>query len=389
MKKKLLSVLTAAFILAPFTKAHAQITQPLYYYSTGTQVSELQTDLKTLGYYNGNIDGKYVYSTYLAVKNFQSNNGLTADGGLNLTTLNKLNKSLSNEPSLLYYGIRHNRVAELQTYLKALGYLSVTPTGYFGTLTQTAVSNFQKDNNVAITGKADLSLFSKIAQVIDLKYVPTTTYTNYVVVSGDNSWNISIKFKITPNDLLKANNLTESSVLKIGQILKIPQINAPIKPTYGQYGEDLDWFTEAQYVFPIDATGTLTDFFSGSKFNIKRTVGAGHADCETLTQEDTAAMKAIFGGTWTWNVRPMILETNGRKIAVSVAGMPHAGLDSCSPNITVANRSGNYGTGPNMDYIKGNGMDGHFDVHFLGSLRHKDWQVDPSHQAMINISANR
>jgi FOG: LysM repeat len=290
---------------------------------------------------------------------------------------------------VLSYGITHYRVSELQTYLKALSYLSVNPTGFYGTLTKAAVSNFQKDNNLTITGTADSVLFTKIAQVIDSKYIPTTTYSSYIVVAGDNPWSIAVKFGITQNDLLKSNNLTESSMLKIGQTLRIPKVNVPIKLTYGKYGEDLDWFTEAQYVFPLDATGTLTDFFSGMKFNIRRTIGAGHVDCETLTPQDTATMKKVFGGTWTWDVRPMILETKGRKIAVSIAGMPHAGLDAYPGNATVANRTGNYGTGPNMDYIKGNGIDGHFDVHFLGSLRHKDWQVDPSHQSMINISANR
>ncbi|MBC2580464.1 peptidoglycan-binding protein [Clostridium sp. DJ247] len=389
MNKKLFATITAALLLIPFTKTHAQITQPLYYNSIGSQVSELQTDLKTLGYYNGNIDGKYGYLTYTSVKNFQTNKGLTADGGLNLTTLNSLIKALSKEPTLLYYGITHDRVSELQTYLKALNYLYVNPTGFYGTLTQEAVSKFQKDNNLTVTGTADSNLFSKIAQVIDAKYIPTTSYINYVVVSGDNPWTIARKFGITQESLLKANNLTDSSMINIEQILKIPKISVPVKPTYGKYGEDLAWFTEAQYVFPIGATATLTDFFSGAKFNIKRTIGAGHADCETLTTEDTATMKQIFGGTWTWNARPMILETNGRKIAVSVAGMPHAGLDAYAADAIVSNRTGNYGTGPNMDYIKGNGMDGHFDVHFLGSLRHKDWQVDPIHQAMINIAANR
>ena len=28
--------------------------------------------------------------------------------------------------------------------------------------------------------------------------------------------------------------------------------------------------------------------------------------------------------------------------------------------------------GINFDYIKGNGMDGHFDIHFAGSTRHMD-----------------
>lgn len=80
---------------------------------------------------------------------------------------------------------------------------------------------------------------------------------------------------------------------------------------------------------------------------------------------------------------------DGRKIAASIAGMPHAGLDDFPANQNISNRSGDYGYGPNYDYIKGNNMDGHFDVHFQGSLRHKDWQLDPRHQSMIGISSNR
>lgn len=41
----------------------------------------------------------------------------------------------------------------------------------------------------------------------------------------------------------------------------------------------------------------------------------------------------------------------------------------------------------NLDYIKGNGMDGHIDIHFAGSKRHKDGQIDPDHQKCIKIAA--
>ncbi|WDU83477.1 hypothetical protein [Caloramator sp. Dgby_cultured_2] len=133
----------------------------------------------------------------------------------------------------------------------------------------------------------------------------------------------------------------------------------------------------------------VIDYFTGKSFRIKRTIGSGHADVETLTAQDTAIMKEIFGGNWTWDVRPIILVVNGRRIAASMAGMPHAGLDAYPSGVNVYNRSGNYGYGPNYDYIKGNNMDGHFDIHFVNSLRHKDWQVDERHQAMIKISANR
>lgn len=52
-------------------------------------------------------------------------------------------------------------------------------------------------------------------------------------------------------------------------------------------------------------------------------------------------------------------------------------------------RSGDYGPGINYDKIKGNGADGHFDIHFLNSVRHKDGQVDVEHQAMVRIAAGQ
>jgi len=34
-------------------------------------------------------------------------------------------------------------------------------------------------------------------------------------------------------------------------------------------------------------------------------------------------------------------------------------------------------------------MDGHFDIHFLNSTRHKDGEVDWSHQANVRIAAGK
>ncbi|SEF63203.1 Peptidoglycan-binding (PGRP) domain of peptidoglycan hydrolases-containing protein [Caloramator fervidus] len=388
MLKRIIAFTIVIFMLIP-SIVDAAISLPLYYGSKGQQVEELQSNLKSLGYYSSTVDGIYGYETYLAVKKFQEDNLLTPTGNLDLVTLNQLNKVLNNEPKILYYGIRHEKVAELQTYLYALGYLSVQPTGYFGSLTQNAVLNFQKDYGLSLTGQADKAVFDKIFEVIDNKYKPYTTYETYIVQSGDTLWSISQKFKVTILDLTSANGITTSTVLYVGQALKIPKIIVPVKPYYPKYGEYLDWFTQAQYIFPVGTEATVIDYFTGKSFKVKRTTGSGHADVETLTAQDTAIMKEIFGGTWTWDVRPIILVVNGRRIAASMSGMPHAGLDAYPSNINVYNRSGGYGYGPNYDYIKGNNMDGHFDIHFVNSLRHKDWQVDERHQAMIKISANR
>ncbi|MBW4500623.1 MAG: peptidoglycan-binding protein [Scytonema hyalinum WJT4-NPBG1] len=48
--------------------------------STGAQVKSLQTLLKKLGYYNGEIDGRFGASTSVAVTKFQQAKGLTVDG---------------------------------------------------------------------------------------------------------------------------------------------------------------------------------------------------------------------------------------------------------------------------------------------------------------------
>lgn len=212
----------------------------------------------------------------------------------------------------------------------------------------------------------------------------TVSYLDYTVQRGDNMWAISQKYGIPDYELAAANSMTAATTLYPGQKIRIPVHNIPVKPVLGSgSGEILDWFTEAQYVFPAGKAARLIEPVTGRSFHIKRTMGASHADSETLTVQDTQIMKEIFGGTWNWNRKPMILELDGRRFAVSVAGMPHAGVDGVPYMQTVANRSDNYGTGPNYDAISGNGMGGHFDLYFLNGLRHKDNQIDPSHQYFV------
>ncbi|MHB1394882.1 MAG: LysM peptidoglycan-binding domain-containing protein [Clostridia bacterium] len=217
---------------------------------------------------------------------------------------------------------------------------------------------------------------------------PYVTYTYYTVQKGDILWNLANKFGIPLAELLKANNLTTSSQINIGDVLKIPVHNVPIKNTLGpQYGEALDWWTEAQYVIPTGADFEVMDFNTGKSFFVRRTTGANHADCETLTAEDTKKMKEILGGSFSWTKKPILIKYNGRQIAASMSGMPHAGNDSAAAGVWTSWRSDNYGAGTNFDWIKNNEMDGHFDIHFLNSTKHVDGEVDTGHQVNIKISA--
>lgn len=192
----------------------------------------------------------------------------------------------------------------------------------------------------------------------------TVTYTTHTVISGDNIWKLSVQYGIPDRELLAVNNLTRSSVLKIGQELTIPVHEIAVQSTVSErHGEYLDWWTEAQYVFPIGTTAKVTDFITGESFNVKRTIGANHADVETLTQNDTNIARSIWGG-FSWNIRSVIVEVNGRRIAASMSFFPH-----------------------DVQYIHDNGMNGHVDIHFKNSTRHVDGAVNLRHQELVREAA--
>lgn len=194
---------------------------------------------------------------------------------------------------------------------------------------------------------------------------PWIEHQTYTVQKGDTGWSIAMKFGIPFIEFLKVNQMNESSYLSIGQQVTIPIHHVPVKPTVtATSGELLDWWTEAQYVFPIGKTAKVTDIQTGQSWNLKRTTGAFHADCEPLTAQDAEIMKKIWGGAYSWAVRPVIVEVDGRRLAASVSSMPH-----------------------DIEMIKDNNFDGHHDVHFLNSTRHKDSLIDPQHQEAIKIAA--
>ena len=76
----------------------------------------------------------------------------------------------------LSYGQNNNSVYILQDFLKRKGYLQVTPTGYFGSLTVSAIKAFQIANGINPTGNADIPTRTKI-QDIDCNYTNITIGT--------------------------------------------------------------------------------------------------------------------------------------------------------------------------------------------------------------------
>jgi len=82
---------------------------------------------------------------------------------------------------------------------------------------QTTVTKLKQLNNLS---SDNLS----IGQILKIPTVNSSSQNIYTVVSGDSLYKIANRFGISVNDLMKANNLTNSN-LSIGQKLMIPSQN--------------------------------------------------------------------------------------------------------------------------------------------------------------------
>lgn len=81
--------------------------------SRGNEVREIQKKLKELGYYKGSVDGIYGTGTQKAVRSFQKNCGITADGVAGPKTLKYLGLSSSSSGASAYSGSDVNLLAKL------------------------------------------------------------------------------------------------------------------------------------------------------------------------------------------------------------------------------------------------------------------------------------
>lgn len=319
-----------------------------------SDVKKLQQALDILGYYNDRIDGIYGDDTAKAVAKYQKENGLKADGIAGRATVKKLfgscnstsmnaelngsaqsNQAASNTntsspnaskyntvdsiaqigsaPSPTREGNSGTNVVKLQQALECLGYYKGAIDGAYGKNTVAAVKKFQAKRGMnadGIAGKATIRvLFGSVA-------------SSSTSSSSSSSSSNSNKYKT----------------------------------------ETLDWFKDnVTSVIPKNARFTVKDVATGKTFEAVRWAGYNHLDVEPRTAEDAKTMKSIYGGSWSWRRRAILILYNGHVYAASMNGMPH-------------------GTDP----IKGNGFAGHFCIHFKNSKTHGTKRVDSDHQNAVN-----
>lgn len=129
--------------------------------------------------------------------------------------------------------------------------------------------------------------------------------------------------------------------------------------------KQMDWFdSNISSLFYKGRTVKVTDVNTGISWNETRIGGTNHADVTPATSADTAKLKKVYGGAWSWNRRAIYVTINGVRYAASMNGMPHGGANGVS-----------------------NGYGGHHCIHFTNSKTHGSNKIDSAHQAMIKKAA--
>ena len=351
---------------------------------SGSAVKDLQTKLKKLGYYDGTVDSTFGSGTYAAVKAFQKKYNLTADGVAGSETLKKLDSAYKNADSdkddgSLRKGATGSAVKDLQTKLKKLGFYNASIDGDYGDTTVAAVKAFQKKYNLTADGVAGSETLKKLDSAYKNADSNTSTdddslrkgatgtavktlqtnlkklgfYTAYV----DGSFGATTESAVKA--FQKKYGLTADGVAGSATLKKIE--SAVASASSGKITtERLDWFNGGKNVIPNGAVFQIKDVSTGLIFSARRQSGGNHMDAEPLTAEDTAILKKINGGTFSWHRRAVLVKYNGHVYAASIYSEPH-------------------GTNTILD----NNFDGQFCLHFYGSKTHGTDRVDADHQKCV------
>ena len=354
--------------------------------ATGSSVKNLQTKLKKLGFYNAYVDGSYGDTTVAAVKAFQKKYNLTADGVAGSETLKKLDSAYksagsntSTDDDSLRKGATGSAVKDLQTKLKKLGFYNASIDGDYGDTTVAAVKAFQKKYNLTADGVAGSETLKKLDTAYKNADSNTSTdddslrkgatgtavktlqtnlkklgfYTAYV----DGSFGATTESAVKA--FQKKYGLTADGVAGSATLKKIE--SAVASASSGKITtERLDWFNGGKNVIPNGAVFQIKDVSTGLIFSARRQSGGNHMDAEPLTAEDTAILKKINGGTFSWRRRAVLVKYNGHVYAASIYSEPH-------------------GTNTILD----NNFDGQFCLHFYGSKTHGTDRVDADHQKCV------
>jgi len=287
---------------------------------TGVEVMQLQENLNQLGYSAGKADGSYGSQTVEAVKAFQKNNALTADGVAGSKTLKLLYggsaqaapvkavatpaadskvSTVSAITSSLKRGSTGSEVKTLQAKLIELGYLTGKADGVYGKKTASAVLAFQKDNRLAADG---------IAGRKTLKLLETASPKG----SSDS------KDSDTSALVLPTPSPTPAPTMAPGATAALTGRPNASLVVYA------NWYTTVKEICKRYPYVTVYDYNTGISWQIHIFSVGAHADFEPVTANDTTRMRRAFGDQTTWTPKPVwVVFPDGSVYMASTHDTPH------------------------------------------------------------------
>ena len=307
-----------------------------------SDVKKLQQALDILGYYDGKIDGDYGSGTTAAVKAYQKAKGLTADGYAGERTVKSIFGSCSSKSLTTQAAPGSSKSASSSSSKATSKYPTVDSIAKIGSAPATSRKG---DSGTKVV---------KLQQALEcLGYYDGAIDGNY----GNGTYNAVKRFQQKRG--MKADGIAGSSTIRL--LFGANASNASSGSSSTTYKtEVLDWYEDnVSRVIPKGVRFTVKDVVTGKTFEMVRWSGGDHMDAEPRSDEDTATIKAIYGGSYSWRRRAILIKYNGHVYAASMNGMPH-GTNTIS-----------------------NDFDGHLCIHFKNSKTHGSDVVDPDHQNAV------
>jgi peptidoglycan hydrolase-like protein with peptidoglycan-binding domain len=347
----------------------------LVYGNSGSAVQSLQTALTGLGYSTGGTDGKFGNATLKAVKAFQRDNKLTADGKAGTVTQAKLyalaGSSGSGETSgssdagtstALFHTLTLNStgsdVDRAQAKLVELKYLA-SASGTYDNATMAAVKAFQSRNGLSADGLTGTKTFNALlsssavaAETVSDSSSSSATYTTLRTgASGETVKALQTQLKsldynvdatgtydsqtaAAVKSFQNRNRLTADgvagvktqTVLYSGSAAKYSASSATYNaPSVGEV-KLLHWFNDVKPALKGKSSIYVYDPATGISYTLHLYSLGRHADVEPMTAEDTANMIAAFGGKITWTPKFVYVRLpNGVWTAATMHDVAHGG----------------------------------------------------------------
>lgn len=320
----------------------------------GEDVKKLQKALNILGYYKGKSDGDYGADTTAAVSKYQKDKGLEADGVAGKETITSIFGSCAKTAKVTTAGSSSDSKSS-----------SSNSSSSGKTSSANKVSSMEEIGSAPAASKEGDSgtKVKKLQQALEL--------LGYY--SGDIDGNYGAKTveavkRLQKNRGMKEDGIAGASTIRVlfGGISTLEKASSSTSKVKTYTTEVLDWFKDdVARVIPKSAKFTIKDIRTGKTFTAVRWSGGNHIDAEPATKDDTKTMKNAYGGAWSWNRRPILIQYNGHVYAASMNGMPHGSDDTISDN----------------DFA------GVFCIHFKNSKTHGTDKVDPDHQKAVTTAS--